>query len=133
MLIGHVGKYSLDQANKLKELIVDDIRRAISDFENHPLLPLSVSGSLSLSTPPISLRSVRVDQAFSKYAADLKSKLELIRWYGLIRLMRLVRLPSKKNVCEAAKLLPQLSVVELGDQPRQEALSIAKKIKDLLA
>ena len=32
-IIGHVGKYSLDQATKLKELIVQ-ISRAISDFEN---------------------------------------------------------------------------------------------------
>ena len=132
MLYGPVGKYSLDQANELKELIVE-IKRAISNFENHPLLPLSVSGSLSLSTPPLSLPSVRVDPAFSKYASDLKSKLELIRWYGLIRLIRLVRLPSKKSICEAAELLPQLSLVELGDQPRQEALSIAKKIMKLLA
>lgn len=127
MLYGPVGKYPFDQANKLKELIVD-IRRAISNFENHPLVPLSVSGSLSLSTLP----SVCVDPAFSQYASDLKSKLELIRSYGLIRLIRLVRLPSKKNVCEAAELLPQLSLVELGDQQRQEALSIAKKILDLL-
>jgi hypothetical protein len=81
-IYGHVGKYSLDQANKLKELIVR-IRRSISALQNlHP-------------------------KASSGYASDLNSKLELIQWYGLIR--HLARLPSKKNVCEAAKLLPKLA------------------------
>ena len=72
MLYGHVGKYSLDQANELKQLI-GKIKQSISDFENQEFLPLSVLGSLSLSSPPLSLPSVRVDPAFSKYAADLKS------------------------------------------------------------
>jgi len=34
-LYGHVGKYSLDKANELKELIVQ-IRLSISSFEYHP-------------------------------------------------------------------------------------------------
>jgi hypothetical protein len=106
-LFGHVGKYSLDQASELKELIVE-IRRSISDFEN---------GRLPI--PKV--------LALPNYGSDLESKLELIRWYSWIRNLRLVRLPPKKDVCEAAKLLTQL--VPLNPQ----APSIAKKIKDLLA
>jgi hypothetical protein len=114
---GIVGKYYIDQASKLKELIVE-IRLSISDFENHRL---KVSRAKALYNSP----------------SDLKSKLELIPWYwyGLIRHLRLVRLPSKKNIYEAAELLPQFF---RGVQPfgkpalRQEAPSIAKKIMKLL-
>jgi hypothetical protein len=117
-LFGHVGKYSLDQASELKELIVE-IRLSISDFENHWL---KVSRAKALYNSP----------------SDLKSKLELIPWYwyGLIRHLRLVRLPPKKNIYEAAELLPQFfrGVQPFGNLAlRQEAPSIAKKIKDLLA
>jgi hypothetical protein len=111
MLYGHVGKYSLDEANKLKELIVE-IRRSISALKN--LAPKVSSG----------------------YASNLNSKLELIRSYDLIRRLRLVRLPSKKNVCEAAKLLPKLAGgAQSFSNPylRDEAHSTAKKILDLLA
>jgi hypothetical protein len=118
MLYGPVGKYSLDQANELKELIVK-IRRAISEAQNHPLSPLLGSG---FHGAPIGGNS-----DFFNYASDLKSKLELIRGYDLIRHLRLVRLPPKKNVCEAAKLLSQL----VFGNP--QAPSIAKKMMKLLA
>jgi|SRR5271165_98614 len=120
-LYGHVFKYSLDQANELRELIVK-IRREISNFENQEFVPLS-------------LPSVRVTPAFSSYASDLKSKLELIPWYWyfLIRFVLFVQLPSKEKIRKASELLPHLAVQELGNpQIRQDALSIAKNIKDLL-
>jgi hypothetical protein len=115
---GIVCKYYIDQASKLKELIVE-IRLSISDFENHRL---KVSQAKALSNSP----------------SDLKSKLELIPWYwyGLIRHLHLVRLPPKKKIYKAAKLLPRLAggVHPFGDpQLRQAARSIAKEIKDLLA
>jgi len=129
-LFGLVGKYSLDRAGDLRDLI-DKIRREVSDFEK-PLSSIAVLG------PGFHGNSVRVNSDFSKYASDLKSKLDLIPWYSyvfLIRLLHLVPLPPKKKIRKAAELLPQLPVQEeVGDpQLRQEALSIAKKIKDLLA
>jgi hypothetical protein len=60
-LYGHVGKYSLDKANELKELIVQ-IRLSISSFEYHPSQA----------------------KALSNYASPLRSKLELIRCYGYV-------------------------------------------------
>jgi hypothetical protein len=72
---------------------------------------------------------VRSTPIFSEYALDLKSRVELIRWYPLIR--HLVPQPSKKNVEEAAKLLPQLAQVKREDY--QKALVTAEKIKKLLA
>jgi hypothetical protein len=118
MLYGHVGKYSLDRANELKELIVLT-RRSISSFENHTMFnPQSVASDLSND------------------ASGLKSKLELIRWYGLIRCLHLVPLPPKRNIYKAAELLPRLSggVKPFGNpQIREEAPFLAKKIKDLLA
>jgi hypothetical protein len=72
---------------------------------------------------------IRSTAIFSEYALDLKLALELIRWYPLIR--HLLGLPSKKNVEEAAKKLPQLSQVKREDY--QEALVTAEKIKRLLS
>jgi hypothetical protein len=106
MLYGPVGKYSLDKANELKELIVE-IRRSISDFENH---------RLKASLPKYLFNS----------ASDLKTKLELIQWYGLIRY--LARLPPKKNINKAAALLPQLAD-EVRAYPIAKGKDLAKKIK----
>jgi hypothetical protein len=113
-IYGHVGKYSLDQAIELKELIVK-IRWAISDAENHPVSLLLGPGF-----------HVGVNPDFPNCASDLKSKLELIRGYDLIRYLRLVRLPPKRKVFDAAKLLSQLA---FGNP---QATSLAKKIMDLL-
>jgi hypothetical protein len=116
MLYGPVGKYSLDQANELKELIVE-IRRSISDLINP-----------RLKNPQA--------KDFSNYASDLKSKLELTRGYDFIRYLRLVRLPPKRNIYNAAELLLRLSGgVQAFGNPllREEASFNAKKIIDLLA
>ena len=102
-------KYSFDQATELKELIVE-IRQSMSALKN--LQP----------------------KASSNYAFRLKSKLELIRWYWLIR--HLVRLPPKKKIAEAAELLPAFDGgAQAFAHPRQreEASFNAKKIIDLLA
>ena len=125
MLYGPVGKYSFDKANELKELIVDIrqstselMRRSISDFTNHPSL------------------DPHVREVFSAYASDLKSKLQLIQGYDLIRCLRLVQLPPKTNIYKAAKLLPHLPGINplLRQDPlHDETPSIAKKIIDLLA
>ena len=115
MLYGPVGKYSLDQANELKELIVK-IRRSISDLKQQSANPQA--------------------KEFSTYASDLKSKLELIRGYDFIRHLHLVQLPPKENIYEAAKLSPRLAggVQAFGHPLRREEASFnAKKILDLLA
>jgi len=118
MLYGPVGKYSLDKANELKELIVE-IRRSISDLKNPP----STNPQVKAFT-------------LSNYASGLKSKLELIRGYGLIRYLHLVPLPPKRNIYKAAELLPQLAGgAQAFGNPllREEASLNAKKILDLLA
>ena len=121
-LFGHLGKYTFDKGSELKELIVK-IKRAISDFKGPP------KRTVTHSFPGASLESVRVTPIFSEYAFDLESKPELIRWYWLIRL--LLRLPAKKNIDEAAKLLPRLCQVE--EKHRQESLCTAEKIRKLLS
>jgi hypothetical protein len=124
-LFGHLGKYTLDKGSELKELIVN-IKREISDFKGPPKRTATYSFPLG---PGVSLESVRVTPIFSEYASDLESKPELIRWYWLIRL--LLRLPAKKDIDEAAKLLPRLCQVE--EKHRQESLSTAEKIRELLS
>jgi hypothetical protein len=106
-LYGHAGKYSLDKANELKELIVQ-IRLSISSFEYHPSQA----------------------KVLSDYPSDLRSKLELIRCYGLIRHLHLVPLPPKRNIYKAAELLPRLAAgaQAFGNpQLRQEAPFTAEK------
>jgi hypothetical protein len=73
-------------ADQCKELIVQ-IRLSISSFEYHPSQA----------------------KALSNYASPLRSKLELIRCYGLIRHLHLVPLPPKRNIYKAAELLPRLA------------------------
>jgi hypothetical protein len=107
-LFGHVFKYAFDKATEFKELIVK-INREIEAFKGPPstIVVQSWSGAPTVSLSDWQIRSTAI---FSEYALDLKSALELIRWYPLIR--HLVGLPSKKNVEEAAKKLPQLSQVK---------------------
>jgi hypothetical protein len=134
MLYGPVGKYSFDKANELKELIVEirrstsDLRWPTLDFANHPLF------------------DPHAREVFSGYASDLKSKLQLIQGYDLIRCLRLVQLPPKTNIYKAAELLPQFARAiqegwgngsilspHFGTSKREEGHFIAKKIIDLLA
>jgi hypothetical protein len=135
MLIKPVGKfcepaikYSFDKATELKELIVK-IKREIEAFKGPPSRTAVELWKLGLGPAVSSSDWIRSTPIFSEYALDLKSGLELIRWYFLIRY--LVPLPPKKNVEEAAELLPQLSQVE--QKRYQEALATAEKIKRLLS
>jgi len=123
---GPVAKYSFDKANELKEVIVK-IRREIDALEAPPR-EITIQSSTGVPGVSLSDWQVRIIR-FPEYVLDLKSGLELIRWYPLIR--HLVPLPSKKNIEEAAKLLPQLFEVKREDY--QKALTTAKKIKKLLA
>jgi hypothetical protein len=126
-LFGHLGKYTFDKGSELKELIVK-IKREISDFKGPPKKLVTYSSRLGPDAS-LDLELVRSTPIFSEYASDLESKPELIRWYWLIRLV--LRLPAKKNIDEAAKLLPRLCQVE--EKHRQESLSTAEKIRKLLS
>jgi len=118
-LMGHVGKYSYDKANELKELIVK-VGQKITDIEG----PRSRAQTWMSSTGASSA-TIWVNEDLSKYASELESKLELIRCYWLMRY--LAQLPPKKNVEAAAKLMR-----ELPQKPR-EHLAAAEKIRELLA
>jgi hypothetical protein len=130
-LFGHVGKYSLDKASELKELNVK-IRREIAAFKDPNAGQLHTVGWKN-STGESSI-TTRINVDFPTFATDLESKIELIRWYALIRFLHLAQLPPKKKVEAAAKLLRQLPVHEKIDglQRSQEALSTAEEIERLL-
>jgi hypothetical protein len=81
-LVGHVGKYSYDQANELKELILK-IRQEISAFEGPP--SKTQSTGWGNSQQGFSSVTIRINEDLSKYASELESKVELIRCYWLIR------------------------------------------------
>jgi hypothetical protein len=88
-LYGPLFKYSVGQANDLRNLIVE-IRQFIS------------AGSAAGKIQP----SKWGGQAATSYSSSLKTKLELIRGYDCIRHLRLAPLPPKQNVYRAAEKLP---------------------------
>jgi hypothetical protein len=127
-LMGHVGKYSYDKANELKELIVK-IGQKIADLEGPPSRT-QTTGWMDLTGA--SSVTIRVNEDLSKYASELESKLELIRCFWLMQY--LAQLPPKKNVEAVAKLLRELPEVEkVGCDSQPRDLCAAGKIKNLLA
>ena len=74
----YAGKYSFDKANEVKELIVT-ARRFISDFEDRPTI----------------YRQYHRQRFSWKWFEISKLASSLFGEYGFIRLLRLVRLPSK--------------------------------------
>ena len=110
-IYGHVFKYSFDQATKLKELIIE-IRRFVSAY-----------------SPGWWTKSEGQDPR--TYSSSLKTKLELIRCYALIR--RLVPLPPKQNVYQVADKLPNFLDTQYQLNNLQKAENLAKEILALLA
>src|SRR5260370_12574122 len=86
-IYGPVGKYAFEKANDLKELIVKT-RGLVSDIKNPPANP---------------------EKTFAQMASDLRTKLELTRFYDLIRYLLLVPLPPHTNVLKAVEFLPGMT------------------------
>jgi hypothetical protein len=92
-IVGLVLKDLFDKAKDLEEAITE-VKEAVSKSEALPPQP---------------------SKLFSETSSELRKKLRLTRFYGLIRFLHLVRLPKRQNVLAVAELLPKMSGVMQWD------------------